>query len=101
MPSRIAGDPDQFRFRSERQAGARSVIRTIGGIAAPRSYTTGDQAESTSGGSGSGGGFGNLVGVVGGGTDGEIPDAGDPDTGQRVAICGNCVCDSLIDIAGA
>ncbi len=97
----IAGDPDLFRFRSERRAGSRSVIRTIGGIAAPRSYTTGDQAESTSGGSGSGGGFGNLIGVVAGGTDGETPDVGDPDTGQRVAICGYCVCDSAIDIAGA
>jgi len=97
----IANDPDQFRFRSEREQGARGLGSALAGRA-PRTLTSGQDAAQSSGGSGSIGlQFGVGPGVIPGDPDTGIPEFGNPETGQRMAVWGHFVWDSTLDVFGA
>ena len=97
---RVANDPDQFRFRAERQGGARGLGNALS-TRATRTLTSGqDAAQSSGGGGGIGSQFGVGPGVIPGDTDVGIPEIGDPETGQRVAIWGHFIFGSDLDVFG-
>jgi len=98
---RVANSPDEFRFRSDRQGGARGLGNVLS-TRATRTLTSGqDAAQSSGGGGGIGILFGVGPGVIPGDTDTGIPEIGDPETGQRVAVWGFFVWDSTLDVFGA
>ena len=78
------GDINGHRFRSQRRPGASALRRTITTIAEPRAASSGAAVLRRSG--------GQFTGAPA-----EIATAGDPTTGNRVAIWDHFLFDSTID----